>query len=148
MNLNSESFIKTFQVPSFEGGRLSNNISRINIRIVVNGLGEAKGELIRFLAPRTVDAISRKLPLEGRAAIWENEVRVEVPIIVGEEKAKTVVEKGSIVYWPMGKTICIFYNDARSHGRVNMIGRVTENLDIFRQVKSGTKIRLEKSMSK
>jgi hypothetical protein len=46
-------------------------VSRIKIKFVIEGLGEAEGELVRFLAPRTIDTIVRKLPMEGRAALWK-----------------------------------------------------------------------------
>lgn len=120
------------------------SVSRIPIRLVVEGVGEAKGELIRFLAPRTVDALTRKLPVEGRAALWKNEVYFEVPLQIGEEKAKNTARKGTIGYWPMGRAFCIFYDEARPYSAVNYIGKVTENLGIFSEVKSGTKIAVER----
>jgi len=83
-----------------------NDISRIPIKIIVEGLGEAEGELIRHLAPRTVDAIANRLPIEGRAALWKEEVYFEIPVKMGEEKAKATVETGTIAYWPMGSAIC------------------------------------------
>ncbi len=30
-------------------------VSRIKIKFLIEGLGEAEGELVRFLAPRTID---------------------------------------------------------------------------------------------
>jgi len=119
------------------------DISRIPIRIMIEGIGEAEGELIRHLAPRTVDAIANKLPLEGRAALWKEEVYFEIPIKMGEEKAKATVETGTIAYWPMGSALCIFYGSSQPYSPVNVIGKVTKNLEIFRQVKSGMKIRVE-----
>jgi len=122
-----------------------NNISRIPIKIIVEGLGEAEGELIRHLAPRTVDAIANRLPIEGRAALWKEEVYFEIPVKMGEEKAKATVETGTIAYWPMGSAICIFYGSSQPYSPVNVIGKVTKNLEMFRQVKSGMKIRVEAS---
>jgi len=121
------------------------DISRIPIRIMIEGIGEAEGELIRHLAPRTVDAIVNKLPLEGRAALWKEEVYFEIPVKMGEEKAKASVETGTIAYWPMGSAICIFYGSSQPYSPVNIIGKVTKNLEMFRQVKSGMKIRVEAS---
>ena len=121
------------------------DISRIPIRIMIEGIGEAEGELIRHLAPRTVDAIVNKLPLEGRAALWKEEVYFEIPVKMGEEKAKATVETGTIAYWPMGSAICIFYGSSQPYSPVNVIGKVTKNLEMFRQVKSGMKIRVEAS---
>ena len=117
--------------------------SRIRIKFIVEGLGEAEGELVRFLAPRTIDMIARKLPIEGRAALWKEEVYFETPIKMGEEKAKGTVEKGTIAFWPMGAAICLFYGESQPYSPVNTLGKVTKNLELFKQVKSGTRIRIE-----
>jgi hypothetical protein len=106
--------------------------------------GEAQGELIRHLAPRTVDAIVRALPVEGRAALWKEEVYFETPVVMGEEKAKARVQKGDLAYWPMGKAFCIFYGESQPYSPVNIIGKVTNNLELFAKVKSGSVIRVEK----
>lgn len=118
-------------------------ISRIKIKFMIEGIGEAEGELVRFLAPRTIDMLVRKLPIEGRAALWKEEVYFETSIKMGEEKAKATVEKGTIAFWPMGSAICIFYGESQPYSPVNVLGKITKNLDLFRQVKSGTKIRVE-----
>ncbi|MGB9777912.1 MAG: cyclophilin-like fold protein [Candidatus Bathyarchaeales archaeon] len=118
-------------------------ISRVKIKFIIEGLGEAEGELVRFLAPRTVDMLVRKLPIEGRAALWKEEVYFETPIKMGEEKAKSTVEKGTIAFWPMGSALCIFYGESQPYSPVNVLGKITKNLELFKHVKSGTKIRVE-----
>jgi hypothetical protein len=119
-------------------------ISRIKIKFIIEGLGEAEGELVRFLAPRTIDTLVRKLPIEGRAALWKEEVYFETTIKMGEEKAKGIVEKGTIAFWPMGSAICIFYGESQPYSPVSILGEITKNLELFSSVKSGTKIRVEK----
>jgi hypothetical protein len=119
------------------------DISRVKIKLVIEGLGEAEGELVRFLAPRTIDTIVRKLPLEGRAALWKEEVYFEIPIKMGEEKAKPIVELGTIAFWPMGSALCVFYGKSQPYSPVNILGKITNNLDIFRQVKSGNTIKVK-----
>jgi len=119
-------------------------ISRIKIKFIIEGLGEAEGELIRHLAPRTVDMVVRKLPFEGRAALWKEEVYFEIPVKMGEEKAKSTVEKGTIAFWPMGSALCVFYGESQPYSPVNVLGKVTKNLEVFSKVKSGTVIRVEK----
>ncbi len=121
------------------------DISRIKVKFLIEGLGEAEGELVRFLAPRTIDMIVRKLPIEGRAALWKEEVYFETPIKMGEEKAKATVETETVAFWPMGSAICIFYGETQPYSPVNVLGKITKNIELFRQVKSGTKIRVEKS---
>lgn len=119
--------------------------SRISIKLVIEQIGEAEGELVRHLAPRTVEAIVKKLPIEGRAALWKEEVYFEIPVKMGEEKAKPTVETGTIGFWPMGNALCIFYGESQPYSPVNIVGRVTKGLELFRQVKSGTKIGVEKA---
>jgi len=118
-------------------------ISRVRVKFIIEGMGNVEGELVRFLAPRTIDMIVRKLPIEGRAALWKEEVYFETPVKMGEEKAKPVVETGTIAFWPMGSAICIFYGKSQPYSPVNVIGKVVGDLELFKQVKSGTKIRVE-----
>jgi len=120
-------------------------VSRLPIKFVIDGVGEAEGELIRHLAPRTVEAIARKLPVEGRAALWKEEVYFEIPVKMGEEKAKPTVEKGQIAFWPMGSALCIFYGESQPYSPVNIVGQVTKGLEFFERVKSGTKIKVERA---
>jgi hypothetical protein len=119
------------------------DISRVKVKFLIEGLGEAEGELVRFLAPRTIDAIVRKLPVEGRAALWKEEVYFEIPIKMGEEKAKPTVETGTIAFWPMGSALCVFYGKSQPYSPVSILGKITSNLEIFKQVKSGATIKVE-----
>ncbi len=123
------------------------SISRIPIKLSIEGNGEAEGELIRHLAPKTVDAIAKRLPIEGRAALWKEEVYFQIPVKMGKEKAKPTVEKGAIAYWPMGNAFCIFYGMSQPYSPVNIVGQVTKNLKLFERVKSGTKIIVKKVMT-
>jgi hypothetical protein len=118
------------------------DISRVKVRFILEGLGEAEGELVRFLAPRTIDTIVRKLPAEGRAAIWKEEVYFEIPVKIGEEKAKSTVETGDIAFWPMGSALCVFYGQSQPYSSVNILGKIIKNLDLFKQVKSGATIKV------
>ena len=121
------------------------SISRVPVKFLVEGFSEfAEGEFIRFLAPRTVDGILKALPVEGRAALWKEEVYFEIPVKIGEEKAKAKVDKGTIAFWPMGNALCIFYGETQPYSPVNIVGKVVKDLELFAKVKSGTKIRVEK----
>jgi hypothetical protein len=119
------------------------DISRVKVKFVIEALGEAEGELVRFLAPRTVDTIVRKLPVEGRAALWKEEVYFEIPVKIGEEKAKPTVEAGDIAFWPMGSALCVFFGESQPYSPVNILGKITKNLELFKQVKSGATIKVE-----
>ena len=120
------------------------SITRVPIKFTIEDVGEAEGELIRHLAPRTIDGLSKKLPVEGRIALYKEEIYFEIPVTMGDEKAKANVDKGTIAYWPMGKALCIFYGESQPYSPVNIIGEVTKNLEIFAEVNSGTRIKVEK----
>jgi hypothetical protein len=118
--------------------------SRTPIRIVVVGAGEAVGELIRFSAPLTVEALLKRLPIEGRAHPQRGGYSIIIGIRRGTEKAVRTVGAGTIAYWPMQDALCFYNSEAKPYSPVNTVGRVTENLEIFRGLKSGTRIRVER----
>ena len=123
------------------------DVSHIKIKFLIEGLGEAEGELVRFLAPRTIDTIVRKLPIEGRAALYKEEVYFEIPIKMGEEKAKSTVEEGTIAFWPMDGALCVFFGKSQPYSPVSILGKITSNLDLFKQVKSGSTIKVQLSIA-
>jgi len=126
---------------------IAEDISRYKIRLIAEGYGEAEAELIRFQSPVTVDNLAKALPFEGRAARWKEEIYFETPVKLGSEKAKSKVEVGSMAYWPMGSALCVFYGATQPYSPVNVVGRVVSNLELFRKLKSGTRIRVEKAQA-
>ncbi len=119
------------------------SFSRIRIKITVNKIGNAIGELIRFQSPRTVEAIVKALPVEGVARVWGEEVYFSTLVKVGAEKSKSNIEPGDLAYWPEGHSFCIFYAKMQPYSKVNIIGKIVENLDLFRTVKDGNIIKVE-----
>jgi hypothetical protein len=130
--------------PSESAKPQESDVSRYKVRLVAEGFGEAEGELIRFQSPITVDNLAKALPFEGRAARWKEEIYFETPVKLGVEKAKSNVEVGTLAYWPMGSALCIFYGPTQPYSPVNLVGKITSNLELFAKLKSGTKVRVEK----
>jgi hypothetical protein len=123
---------------------MTSSVSRIPVLLVLEDGREAKGELVRFYAPKTTDALLRHMPIEGRVARWKEEVYFETDIAMGLEKPRSKVEAGTIAFWPMGSAVCVFYGHTQPYSPVNVIGLVRSGIDIFRDVAAGTRIRLEK----
>ncbi len=119
--------------------------SRTPIRIRVAGAREALGELVRFSAPLTVETLLKRLPIEGRAHPQKGGISVIIGIRRGTEKAVKEVDAGAIAYWPMGDALCVYHSDTVAYSPVNTVGRVTENLDLFKGLKSGTRISFERA---
>jgi hypothetical protein len=120
------------------------DISRIAVKITLEGVGEAEGVITRVSAPLTVEAILKVLPLEGRVHLSAGSVCFLLGLKRGEEKSRRRVEAGTIAYWPMSGSICIFHQNVASYSPVNIIGKITKNLELFKSLSSGTKIRVER----
>jgi hypothetical protein len=123
---------------------LAESTSRTPVRIVVEGTGEAEGELVRILAPLTVGAILGKLPLKGRAHVRGGGLSMILGIRRGAEKAVRSVKAGDIAYWPMQDSLIVYFQDTNPYGPVNKVGTVSENLELFQGLKGGARIRIEK----
>ena len=119
-------------------------ISRPRVAFVIEGVGEAKGEFHRFSSPRTADSLLRKLPVSGRASIYGQEVYFKVPVKAPSERPRSVLEVGSIGYWPMSDAICIFFGATKPYAPVNLLGKITEGLALFGRVRDGTLITVRK----
>jgi hypothetical protein len=121
------------------------SLSRIPVKIRVEGLGEAEGELVKFMAPKTVEALAGNPPLIGKASLWRGEVYFSTPIRIGFEKPRAKVTAGSLAYWPQGSAFCVFYENAKPYSPVNLVGKLKSGVEIFRRVKLGMVIRVEKA---
>jgi hypothetical protein len=103
--------------------------------------------------PLTVDAISSKLPIEGKANIWGDEIYFSIPVEVGAENQSDVVQLGDIAYWPPGNALCIFFGptpaswdeEIRPVSPVNVIGRIIDDPRTFKLVSRGDRIRLDRA---
>ncbi|MFX1450397.1 MAG: cyclophilin-like fold protein [Promethearchaeota archaeon] len=118
--------------------------------IVIKILGEpefAKGIFQRIKNPLTAEAIYDNLPIKDKARIYkEKEIYIQgIGIKKGREKPTLEVEKGYIAYWPLGDGICIFLEKIEPYSEVNVIGKVTENLELLKsKIKAGTPIIIDR----
>jgi len=119
-------------------------VSRPKVLFVIEGRGDAAAEFYRFASPRTADALLKRLPVQGRAAIYGEEVYFKVPVKAPAENPRSTMEVGSIGYWPMGDAVCVFFGPTKPYSPVNVLGRVTGGLELFRNIKEGTLIEIRK----
>jgi len=118
-----------------------NRIERCPISISFNQV-VAKGELVRIIAPRTVVAITEALPLNSRTFLWKEEIYFDIPVAAGPEKARSTVQPGDIAYWPPGKAFCIFFGKTQPYSAVNIIGKITSDLEQLRNVRQGEYVKV------
>jgi hypothetical protein len=123
---------------------LSDELSKIPIKITVVDKGEAKGFINRLTAPLTVESIVQKLPINSRTSPAMGHVSILVGIQRGVEKPVSSVKAGTIAYWPRGDAITIYPKDSKPYSPVNRIGEIDENLELFNRLRSGSRIIIEK----
>lgn len=116
--------------------------ARIPVRIIVEGVGELRGELARIYAPITVETLARKLPLEGFAAKWEFGVYFQIDVTRGAEKEVRHVKPGDIGYWPPSQAICLFFAEATPPAQMVKIGNIIDDPGVLPKAKSGSRIRI------
>ncbi len=101
---------------------------------------------------RTARAIWDALPIEAAAQTWGDEVYFPVPVELPEDEAQPVVGLGDLGYWPPGRAFCIFFGptpasrgtECRPASPVNVFGRVEGDAKVFRAVRAGERVRLER----
>lgn len=93
---------------------------------------ECIAEVYESVAPKTVEAIKRVLPIVSRANRWGDEIYFETEIDCNErENSKEVVELGDLAYWIPGRAFCLFFGKTpisdefiRPASAVNVIGKL------------------------
>ena len=99
----------------------------------------------------TGQAIMAALPLESAASLWGDEIYFDIPVTLGlEPDAREIVAVGDLGYWPTGSAFCIFFgptpvsqdDEPRAYSPVNVFGKILGNAQVFRQVSSGSSIRV------
>jgi hypothetical protein len=116
---------------------------------IVSGSLEARATLDES---RTARAIWDALPIEAAAQTWGDEVYFPVPVALEEDNAQPVVGLGDLGYWPPGRAFCIFFGptpasrgtECRPASPVNVFGRVEGDARVFRAVRAGARVRLER----
>jgi hypothetical protein len=104
-------------------------------------------------SPGTAKAVWEALPIEARANTWGDEIYFGIPVKVGPENPREVVELGDIAYWPPGNAFCIFFgrtpasrgDEIRPASAVNVFGKVEGDPKVFKKVRSGDTVRIERT---
>ncbi len=101
----------------------------------------------------TAQAIWDALPIEARGNTWGDEIYFSIPVHLAEENAKAIVDMGDLGYWPPGNAMCIFFgptpassgHEIRPASPVNVWGKIIGDPKVFKQVRSGAKVVVQKA---
>ena len=100
---------------------------------------------------QTAQQIWEALPIAARGSTWGDEIYFSIPVEAEVDDAQEVVELGDLAYWPPGTAFCIFFGptpmsqgeEIRPASPVNVVGKLTGEPKAFKQVKSGTVVKIE-----
>ena len=104
-------------------------------------------------APKTVQAILEKLPIEVKINRWGDELYTDsMPVKAKEENAKSLVELMDVAYWPQGQGLCLFFgptpiskgNEIKPYSPVNVIGKIVSKENIAKRVDDSTSVIIRK----
>lgn len=92
------------------------------------------------------------LPLAVKGETWGDEIYFSIPVKARPERPRETVESGDLGYWPPGSAFCIFFgrtpssrgDEIRPASPVNVFGKIAGDPTIFKQVRSGTQVRVER----
>lgn len=93
------------------------------------------------------------LPLTVAGETWGDEIYFSIPVKAKPERPQETVELGDLGYWPPGTAFCIFFGptpmsrgeEIRPASPVNVFGKIVGDSTVFKQVRAGTKIRVERA---
>ena len=121
----------------------TSSVSRKQLILEIQGKAKIPCDLKRHLSPRTVGTIIRSLPLEGHAhLLGQSILYFETVIDSGIERARTEFKKGDVAFLPSSGSICFFITDVTSGKTMTPIGKLGNNIDALKDVKSGDVFRI------
>ncbi|MDG6963485.1 MAG: hypothetical protein JRN27_01395 [Nitrososphaerota archaeon] len=124
------------------------SVSKIECVVSVGGKDEGTISLYRHLAPLTVNAVLRALPLASRASVQPPMVCLFSQLQVGVEKPRSQFTRGDVAFLPSGGLICIFLGAARSDRPLNPLGKMESGLERFDSVRSGDVLKVSVAAKK
>ena len=107
----------------------------------------------RLNESRTATAIWDRLPIEAKGETWGDEIYFDIGVRAAPESPREVVESGDLGYWPPGRAFCIFFgptpmsrgDEIRPASAVNVVGRIAGDPAVFKRVRAGTRVRIERT---
>jgi len=114
------------------------SVSKKQLILEIREKAKIPCDLKRHLSPRTVGTIMRSIPLEGHAhLLGKSIVYFETSVDSGIERARTEFKKGDVAFLSSTGSICFFIQDAVFGKPMTPIGKLGNNIDALKDIKSG-----------
>jgi uncharacterized protein len=114
------------------------SVSKVECKAVIRGKGEVKFDIFKHLAPVTVSAILRELPINARVTIYPKAmICLLTGIKAGVEKQRFEFAKGDIAFLPANGSLCFFLANAKSQSPLNPVGKLEADLGVLSGLSAG-----------
>jgi hypothetical protein len=114
------------------------SVSKVECKAVIRGKGEVKFDIFKHLAPVTVSAILRELPINARVTIYPRAmICLLTGIKAGVEKQRFEFTKGDVAFLPANGSLCFFLANAKSQSPLNPIGKLEVDLGVLSGLSAG-----------
>lgn len=117
------------------------SVSKIGCVAMVVGKGQVKVSLYRHLAPFTVNAIMRELPIESRVNVQSAMACLFTNLRVGVEKQKRNFTRGDVAFLASSGLLCFFLQNVKSERPLNPVGGVESGMELLDSLGPGSVIR-------
>jgi hypothetical protein len=122
----------------------ANSVSRVALTLELKNKGMLECQLIRHLAPLTVNKIMKSLPVQDRVHVFGDKfVYLETRLEIGAEKQKTQFRRGDISFMTSNASICFFVKDCIA-SPMNHIGIVKQDVKLIDATETGDIMILKK----
>jgi len=123
------------------------SVSRVECKVTVRGKGEFVIELYKHLAPITVSAVMRALPMSARVTVYPRAmVCVLTGIKTGVEKQRFEYSKGEIAFLAANGSICFFTANAKSATPLNPLGKLQSDLEVLDRLTPGDVLEISQAL--
>ncbi len=123
---------------------MPSSVSKVIIRISLQGKGEADAEVFRHLSPVTLGELLRNLPLQSRVSRYLDQfIYVTSNVVAGVEKARSSFKRGDVAFLAANGGVCFFLKDSIVARPMNPLGRMLSGIDLLERAEAGDVIRLE-----
>ena len=118
------------------------SVSKIQCRLELKGKGLLDLALYRHLAPLTVNALVRAIPIVGRVSIYPRTVCLLTGIRTGVEKQRFAFATGDVAFMAASGMLCVMLGGAKSDRPLNPVGKIEEGIEILEKAGPGDVIEM------
>lgn len=123
--------------------------NKIPIKMNFLGLGSLEAIFFRHISPLSADAILDRMPFVLRGHFSFGSKKYWALIGVGIKKGTNLkaikdFERGEIVYNPKSDELIIILENVEMPNKMNKIGKITSNIDLFEKARNGLNCKITK----